>query len=308
MSGGMLFLVILATAFAVYNVLVQYGVFEINTRPKKVVNEFSARKNLNNKRKFEQQLLSFYAAPVNLFRGIFMTESCYENHIYFIERLEIRSEVLNRFLTPEEVRGKRVLPFLLSLIFVPLVFVKPIFLAVPIAGFINLAMYQTVYRTKIADEDAIIDNYFLDLYLLLYSKLRQGSRARLQSTVENYIETLESTKYSEESRVMLKLSRYMLNLLAMNEDHVAIPKLRERYHSATIINFCNVATQALNGVDNFDNLLTFKMQLTDRKTAIMRKRQQKILRAGERSIYAIWIILFIFIVVGWISKLPSGVL
>ena len=92
----------------------------------------------------------------------------------------------------------------------------------------------------------------------------------------------------------------------MYEDHIAVPKLRDSYKSATIINFCNVATQSLNGVDNFDNLLTFKMQLTDRKTNLMRKRQQKILAAGNRSIYAIWVILFIFIVVGWKSKLPTG--
>ena len=105
---------------------------------------------------------------------------------------------------------------------------------------------------------------------------------------------------------MLKLSRYLLNLLALYEDHVAIPKLREAYHSATIINFCNVATQSLNGVENADNLLSFKMQLVDRKTELMRKRQQKILQAGERSIYAIWIILFIFVIVGWYSKLPTG--
>ena len=78
------------------------------------------------------------------------------------------------------------------------------------------------------------------------------------------------------------------------------------YHSATIINFCNVATQALNGIENADNLLTFKMQLVERKTNLMRRNSQKILRKGERSIYAIWVILGIFIVVGWWSKLPKG--
>ena len=105
---------------------------------------------------------------------------------------------------------------------------------------------------------------------------------------------------------MLKFARYFLNLLAMYEDHQAVPKLRDIYHSATIINFCNIASQSLQGVDNFDNLMTFKLQLVDRKTVIMRKRQQQILASGERSIYAIWVILFIFVVVGWYSKLPTG--
>lgn len=170
----------------------------------------------------------------------------------------------------------------------------------------QLMSYQTVYKSKIADEDAIIDNYFIDLYLLLYSKLRQGSRARLQGTVENYINTLESSKATEESRIMLRFAKYFLNLLSLYEDHVAVPHLRDNYHSATIINFCNIATQSLNGVDNFDNLITFKMQLTERRAVLMRERQKKILAKGERSILAIWIILVIFIAVGWYSKLPTG--
>ena len=153
---------------------------------------------------------------------------------------------------------------------------------------------------------SMTDDYFIDLYLLLYSKLRQGSRARLQGTVENYINTLDGQAKTDVSEVMLKLSRYLLNLLSLYEDHVAVPKLRDIYHSATIINFCNVASQALSGIDNFDNLLSFKMMLVERKTNVMRKRQQAILRNGERSIYAIWIILIIFVVVGWWSKLPKG--
>ena len=105
---------------------------------------------------------------------------------------------------------------------------------------------------------------------------------------------------------MLKLAKYLLNLLSLYEDHVAVPKLKEIYHSATIINFCNVASQSLNGVENYDNLLTFKMQLVERKTELMRQRSAKLVRNGERSIYLIYLILFIFIIVGWYSKLPIG--
>ena len=74
----------------------------------------------------------------------------------------------------------------------------------------------------------------------------------------------------------------------------------------TVINFCNIATQSLNRIDNFDNLITFQMQLTERRTKLMRDRQKKILAQGEKSILAIWVILFIFIAVGWYSKMPTG--
>jgi hypothetical protein len=299
-------IIVIVTLFAVYNILVSFGVFEFSARPSKTVNEIESKRKLNKKRKSETQILGLYSSSVNLFRGIFMSDLTYQNHLYYIQRLELRTKTLDRLLTPEEVRGQRVLPFLLSILVIPLALFFPVLILIPVATLINLATYQTMYKAKIADEDTIIDNYFIDLYLLLYSKLRQGSRARLQGTVENYISTLETTKSTEESKVMLKFARYFLNLLSLYEDHVAVPHLRDNYHCVTIINFCNIATQSLNGVDNFDNLITYKMQLTERRTNLMRERQKKILAKGERSILAIWIILFIFIGVGWYSKLPTG--
>lgn len=306
MGGMSTIIVVIATIFAVYNILVHYGVFEFTARPSKTINEIEQKRKYNKKRKIEMRKLDLFSTSVNLFRGIFMSELTYQNHQYYIQRLELRSKPLDRLLTPEEVRGQRVLPFLLSLLVIPIGLFYPIVFLVPVATFLNLASYQTMYKAKISDEDEIIDNYFIDLYLLLYSKLRQGSRARLQGTVENYISTLESSKMTEEANVMLKFARYFLNLLSLYEDHVAVPHLRDNYHSATVINFCNIATQSLNGVDNFDNLITYKMQLTERRTKLMRERQRQILAKGERSILAIWIILFIFIIVGWYSKMPTG--
>jgi len=302
------FIIFLATAYVVFSVLRLFGVFEFMARPAKTTEEVQSKRKLTKQRRRESFYLSLCTDSVEYLRGIFMSDLCYENHVYYIQRLDIRTKYLGRTKTPEEVRGEKVLPFVLSLLVIPLgVFMPPLFL-IPAVTFANLISYQTRFRMTIADEDTIIENYFIDLYLLLYSKLKQGSRARLQGTVENYISTLEASRSSEESRVMLKFARYFLNLLALYEDHVAVPHLRDNYHSATVINFCNVATQALNGVENFDNLLTFKMQLTERKTKLMRERQQAILRKGERSILAIWIILFIFIIVGWYSKLPTGAL
>lgn len=142
----------------------------------------------------------------------------------------------------------------------------------------------------------------------MYSKLKMGSRARLQNVVESYIDTVQNESDVKIRDTMAKLGRFMLNNLSQYEDHVAIPKLRERYKSATIINFCNVAGQALQGVDNADNLLTFKMQLIERKTIAMEKRSERIYMSGQRSIYLIWVILFFFVCVGWYSKLPTNYL
>lgn len=300
------FLMILATAFAVFEILRYFGVFEILTTQKKVTNEIIDNRKRNKKRRRERFILGVYAEVTRMFKGILMNDLQREKHDYWIQRLEIRSELLDRLYTPEELRGKYATPLLFSLLLVPIgVFFLPI-LVVPGYFLFRFMTYGFVYNTKIQEEDTIIDNYFIELYLLLYSKLRQGSRARLQGTVENYIDSIQQASSTDVTKVMLKLAKYLLNLLSLYEDHVAVPKLKEIYHSATIINFCNVASQSLNGIDNYDNLLTFKMQLVERKTEVMRERSKQLVRKGERSIYCIYIILFIFIIVGWYSKLPTG--
>lgn len=183
----------------------------------------------------------------------------------------------------------------------------PLLALIPYGYIIAEAVMQDViFSRRISDENAIIDDYFIDLYLLLFSKLRQGSRARLQSTLDNYYFSLDNQAETEELRVMKKFVRHFLNLVALYEDHVAVMKIRELYPQATIINFCNIASQAMQGIDNYDSLISYKMQLIDRKRNIMRRKAEHLLAMGTRSIYLIWIILFIFIIVGWYSKLPTG--
>ena len=189
---------------------------------------------------------------------------------------------------------------------IPLGIFFPTFWGVTLAGVVVFFSYGFVYNQRVEEKDEIIDNYFLDLYLLMYSKLRLGSKARLQTVVESYIDTLETAQNIQMKNTMTELAQFLLNNLTLYEDHIAVTKLRERYKSATIINFCNVASQALQGIDNADNLLTFKMSLVRRKTAMMEARAGKLCKQGERSIYAIYVILFIFIGVGWYSKLPTG--
>lgn len=299
-------LIILATVFAVYMILKQFGVFEIAKDTQKVASDISSSKKSVKKREFEKSKLVFYTGLVNTFRGLLMSDIQYEKHTYYINRLELRSNILGRLLTPEEVRGSKFAPFACSIVVIPLAIFKPVLFMIPFLAFAYFVTYELKLDAKIRDEDAIIDDYFIELYLMMYSKLKQGSRARLQGTVENYIDTLQSAVSTEVRDTMLKLGKCLLNLLSLYEDHVAVPMLKEIYHSATIINFCNVASQSLNGIENFDNLLTFKMQLVERKTEMMRKRSKAIVRKGEMSIYAIYIILVSFVLIGWYSKLPSG--
>lgn len=299
-------LVTLLTVYAVWQVLRMFGVFEFKRQPHKVVSQIQKERFMNRKRRSEQKRLSFYASVTNTFRGILMSQFQYEQHQYYIQRLEIRSDVLNRFYTPEELRGKYAVWLLVGVFSIPLCVISKYFLLIPALCLLYYLLYPSSLKGRIEEEDRIIDNNFLNLYLLMYAKLRQGSRARVQNVIESYIETESKESDVQVRNTMLKLARYILNNLTQYEDHVAIPKLRERYKSATIINFCNIAGQALQGVHNEDSLLTFKMYLIERKTAEMEKRSNRILAIGQKSIYLIWVILFFFVACGWYAKLPTN--
>lgn len=299
-------IICMATIFAIWQILLHFGIFEVGVGASKLEDDIKIERKSNNKRKRERSKLSIYSQCSEYFRVFLLSEGTFEKHKYIIERLELRSDILDRTLTPEELRGKYILLLLVGLICIPLGVFFPLLLILSVLSVIVFVIYPKFYTTKIQDEDEIIDVYFIDLYLLMYSKLRMGSRARLQTVVESYIDTLQVTSNIEMKAVMLKFSKFLLNNLTMYEDHTAIPKLRYRYKSATIINFCNVASQALQGIDNADTLLTFKLDLVRRKTDLMKKNADTLLAKGERSIYLIYIILFIFIAVGWYSKLPTG--
>lgn len=300
------FLLVLVTAFCVWQILRLYGVFEFGKGAGQLDEDIREERKNRRKRAIEQQKLRIFAHFTNFMHNLYLPTNTYEDHRYIIERLEIRSEVLDRNLTPEEFRGKFVALMYAGLLFFPLALVNVIYLAPAIIGVVIFAVYPTFYMKKIEDEDLIIDTYFIDLYLLMYSKLRMGARARLQPVVASYIDTLSVVSDEYMRKVMGKLARTLLNNLALYEDHTAVHKLREKYKSATIVNFCNVATQAMQGVDNADTLLTFKMDLVRRKLDLSRKKAEALQRKAERAIFLIYVILFIFIAVGWYSKLPTG--
>lgn len=306
MSSVLVVLVSILTLYACYMILLVFGVFEVQKVPSKVVSEIVAKRKEGVRIRRERWRLGWYTWASVTFKGLILSESEYERHKYFIQRLGLRSKVLDRALTPEEVRGRPFLFVLLSIMFLPLA----VFSFLPIIGFVGalafFLIYPIYYERKVVDEDEVIDNNFLNLYLLLFSKLRMGSRARLQQALDGYIGTLSSDSY--DTMVMKKFSQYFLNLLASNEDHVAVPKLREVYRSATVVNFCNIATQALQGVDNYDSLISFKMSLVDRKVVAMRGVQAKMVAKGERSLTLIWLILLILAGVAFYAKLPRGVL
>lgn len=307
MSGWVTILIIILTVFAVIRVLQQFGVFEKTKGVNSLAKDINKRKSTANEIKLEKKLLGVFEGVCNAFGQLALSPQRRENYKFYIDRLELRSNVLDRPYTPEELRGKEVCQLLIGLAFIPLGLVKPIVLAVTAVFTIKFFMENSLHEAKIHDEDVIIEDHFIDLYLMLHPKLKRGSKARLASTVDTYIKTLDITEDVEVARVMKKFATFFLNNLFLYEDQVAVPKLKERYRSAVIVNFCNVATQSLQGVDNGDILTSTRMELIRKKKNRFIKITEKRGEWANRVILVIYINLFVFIIISWVSKLPAGI-
>lgn len=305
MESWAVILLVIFTTFCVVRILQVYGVFERSKGVDELSKDIKERKKNQENIEFEKWVLGMFENVCGVFKAIVLPESKYSVYKFYIDRLDIRSEVLDRPYTPEELKGKDLCIFLLGLVFIPLAFVFPIVLVVTGLCTFKYVMGESLLKQKVADEDKVIDDHFIDLYLMLHPKLKKGSKARLAPTVDTYVKALDITEDVEVAKVMRKFGMFFLNNLSLYEDHVAVPKLRERYRSATIVNFCNVATQSLQGIDNEDILVSTRMELIRKKKIRATELAQKRADKAKRSIVLIFVNLGIFIVLSWVSKLPT---
>lgn len=305
MSGGAVILIVILTVFCVVRILQYFGVFErtkgIDDLSKDIKKRQKAQADMN----FERKMLGMFESVCKAFGQVALSDEKKISYRFYIDRLDLRSEVLDRPYTPEELRGKDLCIMLIGLAIVPFALIKPIVLVGTALCVAKYLMGESLYKSQIEDEDKIIDDHFIDLYLMLHPKLKKGSKARLAPTVDTYVKTLDVMEDAEVSKVMRKFAMFFLNNLSLYEDHVAVPKLKERYRSATIVNFCNVATQSLQGVDNEDILLSTRMELIRKKKIRVTKVAERRAALAQKSIMLIYLNLGIFIVLSWVSKLPN---
>ena len=102
------------------------------------------------------------------------------------------------------------------------------------------------------------------------------------------------------------VTQFRNNIEVYGDDCIAVKKLREVYRSSMIVNFCNLAVQALNNVDNSDKLLAFKIELSQKRMEQMTAEAKKRVAKGQRMIYLIFIILGQFIVLSWVAKMGGS--
>lgn len=159
----------------------------------------------------------------------------------------------------------------------------------------------------IRTEDKEIERDFPDLFLLLYSRLINGAHIRLAPTLNDYLTSLDALHNQQDKKSIRKLVMDLRNNIEIyGDDSMAVRQLREKYRGAMVVNFCNLAVQALSGVDNKDKLTAFKSELSQRQLEAMKLEAQKRIEKGQRVIMLVFIILAEFVVLSWMAKLGGS--
>lgn len=226
---------------------------------------------------------------------------------YRIERLNIECKGLKRNYKPVEIHGQhKIIQYTGVFLFI----LTYVITSSPVCLLLLVTLFMPTYfksRTtkKIEDLDMQLERDFPDFYNTIYSKLLQGTRSRIAPTVTDYIMSLDKTKDNsfESTAVVRQFALDLRNNIDLyGDDSLAVNKLRDKYNSVMVVNFCNLATQALRGVDNKDKLLGFKLELQAKQAAYMEERADRMVRQGQRAIWAIYLILAQFVLLSWYAK------
>lgn len=231
---------------------------------------------------------------------------------YKIDRCDIRVKSLSRTIKPIELIGIfRLFQFIIILVTILLFsFTFKVGTLLLLTCCVLPKLYILILDGKISAEDEELEKNFPDLYLLLYSRLTKGAHAKIEPTVKDYIKSLDDIYGVGVGHIAIRrfCSRFIANVEIYGDESVAIRKLRERYRSPTVVNFCNLASQSLSGVDNADKLLCFKQELSEAHKRQMEKDAQRLVAKGNRTVYLVYIVLFEFILLSWVSKIDMGLI
>lgn len=169
------------------------------------------------------------------------------------------------------------------------------------------AAFRLYASSVIISEDTQIEKEFPDLYLLLYSRLLNGAHTRLAPTLDDYAASLDFM-YGDKGCIAMKdfVMTFRNYIEVYGDDCIAIKKLREKYRSSMVVNFCNLAVQALNDVDNSDKLLAFKIELSQKRMEQMTAEAKARVAKGQKMVYLIFVILAEFVILSWLAKLGGS--
>lgn len=299
-------LVFFICVVAILYVLFKIGVFDTNKPAKKIQEEQKTYAIEKRKRKIVHFILnSLEGFAQKVGGGISDAEKFAWD--FRILRLFKPIEIVGRKITALEMVGMlRFVTFSCVSVGVAGLFIAGnVFYGILILiGIIAPVLIKMYCDLRITEQDNAIERDFTDFYLLIHSRLMKGTQAHIASALQEYINICDSTMRPEDYRDLRDFVAYLLaTITLMGDENKAILAIRDKYKSATVINFCNLASQALQGVDNANNLIAFKIEMVAKQKAQVRMVAQQRAEKAMTSIYAIWIILAEFVVIVMATRL-----
>lgn len=298
----------IAVLALVWFILVSRGIFSGNKAAKKAVEDKKAAVRTARNRKYMSMFMGMLET-FGLRVGNGIKEGQRVKYDYYIVRLNMNVPCLNRHWKPIEIVGlNRLIAFLGTIIFalgVTRLTLNPAWAG---AIFIFFGKFRELFwEQAILAEDKEIEQDFPDLYLILCPKLKMGANARIAPTLSEYMQTLEHTHSPTEHLAIKKFVRLLRSTIEIYPDEVlALTKIREYYKAASVVNFCNIAIQAMNGIDNKEKLVAFEQELTRRKMDEMRKRAAKLVERAQRATFLMYVILAEFVVLTLWSRIGGN--
>lgn len=189
-------------------------------------------------------------------------------------------------------------------IFLFLMTFSAVWVAVALVSLALPGVFSTVFDTMIHAQDKELERDFPDLYLLLFCALEGGVNSRISPSLQDFIRSYNALYDESEHTVIREFVRTLQNNIEVySAESDALVHMREKYKSALVVNFCNLATQALRGAPVEDRLLSFKMELQNKQKVMMEKEAERRVERGRKAIIFIYIILFEFVVLSWASTI-----
>lgn len=298
--------VVLICIVAVLYVFGKLGFFNMAKPSTKIKQEQQDYNAVIKKRKFTQNVLSALEGFAQKVGGGINDRDRF-NWDFRIQRLMQPIEAVGRTMTPIEVVGllRFVQFFLISVGIAGLVINGAVFFAILVLiGIVIPSVVTMICDMMITEQDKNIERDFTDFYLLVHSHLLKGTNAHIANTLTEYIQMCDATMEPEDHKDIRGFAAHLrATISVMSDEQKAINQIRDRYKSATVVNFCNLASAAMQGVDNQEGLLTFKLELIERQKTYVRNVARERAEKATKSIYAIWLILAEFVVIVMVTRL-----
>lgn len=301
-------LILLATGILAAFILIKTGVFGGDRAARKAVADKKRMESQQKNRNFGYWLLGQFEAFANNVGGGISSTMQYKYDFYIV-RLDMKAPFVDRPWKPIEIVGLHRMIALLGVVLTGIgissLSFNPLWFAILLC-FVS-RIREMIWESRVLAEDTELEEDFPDLFLILNPKLKMGANARIATTLDEYNVTLDRLYTQGEHMAIRKFVRLLRNLIETYSTEVdAIAKVRTYYKAASVVNFCNVAIQAMNGVDNKEKLIAFEQELTNKKLALMRKRAEKLVEKAQKATYLMYVILAEFVIITLYTRMGGN--